>query len=133
MDVPDVHRDPDTVGRPVALDLWALVHAVGGVAAYYVLVALTASPGIGFLVWMVLHLAYEAKDFWFAYVARHASGRSANSLCNSVCDQLAAAFGYGLAAATAGGNATAVQAVAALVFWGLAGGLAAAITGRGSP
>jgi hypothetical protein len=127
-------HDQDTVGEPRFLDLWAVVHAVGGVAAYYALVALTGSPGFGFLAWMAIHLVYEAKDFWVAHLGPSASLRSMNSLGNSVCDQLAAAFGYGLVAALATSPRPGLsQAVAALVFWGLSAGAARLITGGGSP
>jgi hypothetical protein len=127
-------QDQDTVGDPVFLDLWTIVHFVSGVAAYYVLVALTGSQGLGFLVWTAIHLAYEAKDFWVAHLGPSASVNSINSLGNSVCDQLAAAFGYGLAVALATSPRPGLlQALAALIYWLSSGAAARLITGEDSP
>jgi hypothetical protein len=112
----------DTVETPRNIDLWTLVHGIGGACAFFIIVALTgASPAAGFVLWMIIHLVYEANDVWYAYYSPSASSNSQNSFSNSVVDQLAAALGFGLAVALWGGRRPSVaQAVAAAVVWGAA-------------
>jgi len=126
-----MHReDRDTVGSPKILDLWTVVHFVSGVAAFFVLAALGGlTPGSGFIIWMLLHLAYEIKDFVLAYAPGDARKRP-NSWQNSMGDQLAAAVGYGLAAAASWSpRRPMASALTSVLVWGLTSLGAYAVTG----
>jgi hypothetical protein len=87
----------DTLAKPALVTPWTAVHVLTGTAFYTVGVhGLRMSVLSAACALFVVHALYEAKDYYFAYVAT--KGRKENSLPNSIADQVAAMLGFAIAA-----------------------------------
>lgn len=111
----------DSVDRPAALSPWTLMHfamgvfAYGAYAAYFPGLARRGGPLPGLAAWSLLHLAYEAKDYYVSYhvPAERRTSPLTNSWHNSVGDQLASMLGFAAGARLGAGLLAGVLAVAA--------------------
>ena len=108
----------DSAALPAVLTPWTVMHVASGGLAYAALAAaLPRAPGAARLgLWFALHAAYEAKDFYFTYVAAPAPGQPSNSWPNSLGDQAAGMLGYALAARLRARPLGAALAMAAAVL-----------------
>jgi hypothetical protein len=92
----------DTIDTPVVFDMWSWSHFFAGALLFCILYLLfpQISDFLIFFLAFVIHMIYELKDYYFAYVHpthfpkidKHGYARR-NSWYNSIGDQIAAMMG----------------------------------------
>lgn len=89
----------DTIEKPAFISPWTLSHFVIGVATYSLLVKtpLNVPVILSAAILFILHMIYEIKDFYEAYVLKVKDPNKQNSLLNSLGDQVFAMLGFWIA------------------------------------
>lgn len=89
----------DSIDNPVLIDTWSLMHLYAGGMGYVIAVKyLGLTVKDGFILFNILHIMYEIKDWYFTYVAKcHEDNTKkwvSRSLHNSLADIIFGIVGY---------------------------------------
>lgn len=101
-------KNMDSLESPIAIDNASIRHAFSGFFGYIILHKyLKISIFKSFILFNILHLLYELKDFYFSYIKVYKNKRPTrsenffvlgyhanNSYLNSIADQLVSCFGF---------------------------------------
>ena len=98
----------DTYKTPALLDIWCFTHFIWGIVFYIFLnKILKLSLVESFIVWNLIHLLYEMKDYYFTYIKEYTirptyeadffrlGYHSNNTWQNSICDLIIGILGFG--------------------------------------
>ena len=99
----------DSYKRPKILDMYSCVHICSGIIFYIILhKIMKLSLVVSFILWNLIHLLYELKDYYFTYIKKYIirplrSGNllelgfhSDNSWENSIGDLVVGILGFGI-------------------------------------
>ena len=98
----------DSVKSPIAFDIYSVAHIFSGFFGYIIFHKyLQISIFKSFILFNILHLLYELKDFYYTYIKEYKNKRPMptadffklgfhgnNSYINSITDQIAGCFGF---------------------------------------
>jgi len=89
----------DSIDNPVLIDAWSFMHLYGGGMGYVIAVKyLGLTVKNGFILFNILHIMYEIKDWYLTYVAKcHEDNTKkwvSRSLHNSMTDIIFGIVGY---------------------------------------
>jgi len=98
----------DNVKSPIAFDIYSVAHIFSGFFGYIIFHKyLQISIFKSFILFFILHLLYELKDFYYAYIKEYKNKRPMTSVdffeqgfhanssyINSIADQIASSFGF---------------------------------------
>lgn len=89
----------DSIDNPVLIDPWSLMHLYAGGVGYVIAfkyLGLTVKDG--FILFNILHIIYEIKDWYLTYVAKYHEDNTkkwpSRSLHNSLTDIIFGIVGY---------------------------------------
>lgn len=113
-----VSSNQDTRYHPVLVTYFSIVHAEAGMVAYHVGARIPRlSLPNAFLIGYLLHVLYEIKDMYTAYIAAPSDSKLyQHSMINGLWDQFSFTCGFFLAHALVGF----VPFVVVALFWGAA-------------
>jgi hypothetical protein len=85
---------PDSKQSPTLITPFTGIHFLSGAAVNLISRAFKVSYIKSFVVWFILHLLYELKDFHGSYVKNSNDYYGNNSIANSIADQVFAMLGF---------------------------------------
>jgi len=98
-------KNMDSVESPVAFDIWSFLHIFSGFFGYIILhKCLRISILKSFILFNILHLLYELKDFYAAYIKVYKNKKltrkdsfffhAENSYPNGIVDMICGCIGF---------------------------------------
>tara|TARA_B100000965_G_scaffold76898_1_gene61045 strand:+ start:1376 stop:1720 length:345 start_codon:yes stop_codon:yes gene_type:complete len=99
----------DSYKKPNLLDMWSCAHIFSGIISYIIFHRiLKLSLVVSFILWNLIHLLYELKDYYFTYIKKYTirpirsnnlidlGFHSDNSWENSIADLIIGIIGFGI-------------------------------------